>query len=151
MSRFVRPETALLTLANGDTLVVKVRLNTGETRALRAAILSGGEQSHADRAAFPVVLAYLLDWSITDDGRPVVIRDQPPDAVRAVLDALEYESFMEIANAIGDHVQRETTRREDEKKTPITAPGSSATSPSPSAAVGATSGSPSLTPMSITS
>jgi len=140
MSRFVRPETALLTLTNGDTLVVKVRLNTGETRALRAAILAGVERSNADRAAFPVVLAYLLDWSITDDGRPVVIREQPADAVRAILDALDYDSFIEIANAIGDHVQRETDRRAEEKKTPTTATGSSGTSPSPSVAVGATSG-----------
>jgi len=143
MSRFVKPDTALLTLANGDTLVVKVRLNTGETRALRAAILAGTEQSHADRAAFPVVLAYLLDWTITDDGRPVVIREQPADVVRAVLDALDYDDFIEIANAIGDHVQRETVRRAEEKKTPTGATVSSATSASPSVAAGVTSGSPS--------
>jgi len=129
MNRFVRPETALLTLANGDTLVVKVRLNTGETRAMRAAILAGEDtgQSRADRAAYAVVLAYLLDWTITDDGRPVVIRDQPVAAVRAVLDALDYDSFIDIANAIGDHVHRETERRAEEKKTTASAPTSSAT------------------------
>ena len=44
-------------------------------------------------------MAYLLDWTITNDGRPVVIRDQPADVVRAVLDALDYDSFMEIAIA----------------------------------------------------
>jgi hypothetical protein len=151
MSRFVRPETALLTLDNGDTLVVKVRLNTGETRALRAAILAGSEASAADRAAFPVVLAYLLDWSITDDGRPVVIREQPADTVRAILDSLDYDSFIDIANAIGAHVQRQTQLRAEEKKTQTTATGSSATSPSPFAAAGAMNGSPSSTPMSTTS
>ena len=142
MNRFVRPDTAILALGNGDTLIVKHRLNTGETRAMRAAILGDGAApaNRADRAAYAVVVAYLLDWTLTDAGRPVVIRDQPPDVVRAALDALDYDSFLEIATAIGDHVQREQARRAEEKKTQATANGSSATSPSPFVAVGATNG-----------
>ena len=141
MNRFVRPETAVLTLTNGDTLIVRQRLNTGETRAMRAAIMNGDEQaSRADRAAFAVVVAYLLDWTLTDDGRPVVIRDAPADKVRGALDALDYESFMEIATAIGTHVEQQKARRDEEKKTLSTAPASSAISPSPFDAVGATNG-----------
>jgi hypothetical protein len=141
MNRFVRPDTAIVTLANGDTLIVKCRLNTGETRALRAAILNGdATQTQADRAAYAVVLAYLLDWTINDNGRPVVIRDQPADVVRAVLDSLDYDSFVEIANAIHDHVQRQTAARAEEKKTATIGTPSSPISPLPSVAVGATNG-----------
>ena len=141
MNRFVRPDTAIVTLANGDTLIVKVRLNTGETRALRAAILNGDPtQTQADRAAYAVVLAYLLDWTISDNGRPVVIRDLPADGLRAVLDSLDYESFTEIAVAIHDHVQRQKELRDEEKKTANSATPSSPISPSPSVAVGATNG-----------
>jgi len=141
MNRFIKGDTAVLTLENGDTLIVKQRLNTGETRAMRAAILDGdGAASRADRAAYAVVVAYLLDWTLTDDGRPVVIRDQPADVVRSVLDALDYDSFIELATAIGDHVARETARRADEKKAPATGTESPATWPSPFVAAGATNG-----------
>jgi len=141
MNRFVKPETAILQLENGDTLVVKVRLNTGETRAMRADILGADDnQSRADRSAFAVVVAYLLDWTINDDGRPVVIRDQPPDVVRAALNALDYDSFIEIANAIGDHVKRLKDAREEEKKTRNSVTESPATLQSPSVAVGVTNG-----------
>jgi len=141
MNRFVRPDSAIVTLSNGDTLVVKCRLNTGETRALRAAILNGDQaQTQADRAAYAVVVAYLLDWTISDNGRPVVIRDQSADVVRAVLDSLDYDSFVEIANAIHEHVQRQKEIRDDEKKTENSATPSSPTLPSPFVAVGDTNG-----------
>jgi len=141
MNRFVRPDTAIVTLANGDTLVVKKRLNTGETRALRAAILNGdATQSQADRAAYAVVVAYLLDWTISDNGRPVVIRDQAADVVRSVLDSLDYDSFVEIANAIHEHVEQQKAARDAEKKTANTATESPQISPLPSVAVGVTNG-----------
>lgn len=141
MSRFIRPDTDVLTLANGDTLIVKRRLNTGETHAMNGAILNGDAQlSQADRAAIAVVLAYLVDWTITDAGRPVVIRDQPAASVRATVDALDYDSFIDIANAIGDHVRAQKARRAEEKKTLTGAPESPAIWPSPSVAVGATNG-----------
>jgi hypothetical protein len=140
MNRFVRPDSTILTLENGDTIIVKVRLNTGETREMRGAILNPDEQSHADRTAYAVVVAYLLDWTLTDSGRPVVIRDQPVSVVRAALNALDYDSFIEIANAIGDHVHRQNALRDEEKKSLNTAPSSSETLPSPFAAAGVTNG-----------
>jgi len=65
-----------------------------------------------------MVLAYLVDWTFTDfDGRPLVIRDQPPATVRALLDVIDADSYMEVQRAIQGH---DTTIRAliaDEKKT----------------------------------
>jgi hypothetical protein len=142
MNRFVRPETAVLTLANGDTLVVKQRLNTGEWRRMTDTIRQAGDERGATVLQYQtgLVLAYLVDWSLTDDGRPVVIRDQPIDTVRASLDALDYESFREIADAIQVHTRRQDEARAAEKKTPNTANESPAILPSPFVAVGVTNG-----------
>ena len=146
MNRFVRPETVVLALAGGETLVVKRRLNTGEERALAAAMMraptNGDDRPRVDplKVGVETVLAYLLDWTLTDDGRPVPIREQPPENVRALLDALDYESFREIRAAIERHVTREAEARAEEKKSQATGSASSATSPSPSVAAGATNG-----------
>lgn len=54
--------------------------------------------------ALAMVVAYLLDWTFTDfDGRPLVIRDQPPAVVRAALDAIDAESYLEVQRAIQEH------------------------------------------------
>lgn len=142
MSRFVRPETDVLTLANGDTLIVKRRLNTGETRDMRGAILNDTAHTlKSDRAAFAVTTAYLLDWTLTDDdGRPVVIRDQPADVIRGALEQLDYDSFIEIATAIGEHAKRQTDLRAEEKKTRNSVIESDPTLRSPFGVVGATNG-----------
>jgi hypothetical protein len=148
MNRFIHPETAILTLANGDTLVVKQRLNTGERRKMFASMYresaNGDGRDRVDplKTGVSTVLAYLLDWSLTDDGRPVPIRDQGEDVVRGALDALDYESFTEILRAIEAHEIRQDEARALEKKSPAGASGSSPTSPSPSGVAGATSGSP---------
>jgi len=146
MSRFVQPETAVLTLGNGDTLIVKHRLNTGETRrmfaAMRRDIVTGEEREIVTKGNHDAatVAAYLLDWSLTDNGRPVVIRDQPPDVVRAAVEQLDYESYTEIAAAITAHVARQDAARAEEKKTQNTGTGSPPISPLPPVLVGVTNG-----------
>lgn len=144
MSRFVHPETCILSLADGATLVVKRRLNTGERRRMSAAMSSanGDGTPRFDRSKYPseLVVAYLLDWSLTDDGRPVPIRDQPEDVVRAALDQLDYDDFTEIFQAIEAHITQQTAAREAEKKTRSFETGSPMTSPSPPAMGGGTNG-----------
>lgn len=148
-SRFVTPDTDVLTLANGDTLVVKRRLNTGELRR-RFLAMYDQERTNGDgrprtdpiKTGICTIVAYLLDWSVTNHGRPVVIRDQSPDAVTAALEQLEYDDYREILTAIEAHERRQDELRAAEKKTQDTGNESPATLPSPFAVVGATNGSP---------
>lgn len=148
MGRFVRPEILTVPISQGDTLVVKKRLNAGERRAMFAAMsdatasaASGALRLNHLQVGMATILAYLLDWSLRDDdGRPVVIRDQPRQVVEAALDALDPESFGEILKAIEDHEKAMTLEREAEKNARDGETGLPATSPSLVAVAGATSG-----------
>jgi hypothetical protein len=117
-SRVRRPETQVIPISGGDTLTVKKFLTAGEFRELirastkpvridAAMVASGKDLSfELDPTESPlaIVMAYLLDWTFTDfDGRPVVIRDQSPAVVRAALDAIDADSYMEVQQAIQEH------------------------------------------------
>ena len=145
-SRFVRPDTATLTLKNGDTLTVKRRLNSGEKRAMFARLYLAGADGRMRANPLSVgiatVEAYLIDWSLRDDDdRPVVIRDQGPDDLRATLDALDPESFAEIRDAVDAHIAKMDAERTAEKNGPGGANESPAISPSPSVSAGVSNGS----------
>lgn len=142
-SRFTTGETDVLTISQGDTLVVRRTLSAGEKRKMNGRLYMAGATPTSLRVNplqmdLAMCTAYLLDWSLRDaEGRPVVIRDLPIEELEQVLDNLTPDTFDEIAKAIETHVQAQR-----EKKTiPTGAPPSSATSSSPSAAAGATSGS----------
>jgi hypothetical protein len=117
-SRVRRPEIDTIAISGGDTLTVKRFLTAGEFRAIirsstkpiRLDALSAASgrdisfELDPTENAIATILAYLLDWSFTDwDGRPVVIKDQPASVVRAALDAIDAESYMEVQRAIQDH------------------------------------------------
>ena len=155
MSRFVKPESKTLKISQGDTITVKRRLNSGEQRAAfaRMAVAGLDGEMHVNRMEVGVslMLAYLLDWSLTDDaGEPVVIRDEPPDVVLAVLNSLDPESFSEIKDAIELHDAAVREERERVRSFPDGASESKAISPSPAPADGDTSGSMSSIQMSTT-
>lgn len=146
MSRFVRPETAILKISNGDTLTVKRRLSSGEQRAAYARMYAAGADGRLKvnpaQYALGLITAYLLDWSLMDDdGRLVVIRDQSIEGVTAALDALDAESFAEIKDAIDVHETAMTAEREQEKKRQAGANGSLPPLPLLADAIGVTSGS----------
>jgi hypothetical protein len=120
MSRFVTPDTQTLQLSQGDTLVVKKRLNAGERRQMFSAMYretaAGALKVNPIKTGLSTILGFLLDWSFRDDaGKPVVIRDQPPEVVTAALDALEPESFEEVLRAIEAHEAAMTAEREQAK------------------------------------
>lgn len=121
-SRVRRPDTDTIAISGGDTLTVKRYLTAGEFRqllrsAMRPVKIDAAMMAHAGNGGgdlafevdptevgFATVLAYLLDWTFTDyDGRPVVIRDQPPAVVRAALDAIDADSYAEVQAAIQVH------------------------------------------------
>jgi hypothetical protein len=117
-SRVRRPELDVLPISQGDTITVKRFLTAGEFRELiRAATkpvrLDAASAASGKDLAFEIdptesgvatVLAYLVDWTFTDfNGRPLVIRDQPASVVRAMLDLIDADSYMEVQRAIQEH------------------------------------------------
>ena len=134
MSRFVRPETVVLTISQGDTLTVKKRLNHGEQQAaftrMYLAGVDGQMRTNPLEVGLHTVAAYLLDWSLKDDqGQQVVIRDQPLSALLTALNNLAPEDFVEIRDAIYAHqAEQEQERaaekngRDGERAEPVTLP-----------------------------
>ena len=134
MSRFVQPDTVTLPISNGDTLVVKQRLNEGERRAAFARLyqhVNGtGYHVNPQMMGIATVLAYLVDWSLRDDaGRPVTIAGTSEEDRQAVLDSLDPADFAEIRDAIDAHIEATAAARDAQKKTGGT-PAPVATSPS---------------------
>jgi hypothetical protein len=148
--RFVRPETVVLTLSGGDTLIVKRRLTAGEQRAqlgrAYTTTTTGLSQLNFMETGIALITAYLIDWTTSDpDAALVPIRGLSVDEVMAVLNNLDPASFTEIKEAIEAHVAAQDAARAAEKKTPAGATPAPSTSRSPSVADGASSGSEILT------
>jgi hypothetical protein len=149
MSRFVRPDTKVLKISQGDTLTVKRRLNHGEQSAAFARMylagVDGQMRVNPMEVGLQTIVAYLVDWSLTDDnGKLVIIRDQPVETVVAALHALSPEDFAEIRAAIDAHEAAMQAERSEEKKLQASPPVGAAISPSPSAPVNPSSGSETL-------
>lgn len=108
MSRFVRPETVTLPLSGGDTITVRKRLTNGERRAMFARMYKAGVtplQVDTLQTGLAVVVSYLLDWTLTDDGGARVrIDGLTPDELAFIVDGLDWDSFVEIKDAIEAHV-----------------------------------------------
>jgi len=143
-SAVVAPKTVRLELGEGEWVIVKERLNMGEWRAMYERLPSLPDGSRSTEG-FPIrwafTLAYLVDWSLTDlDGHPLVIRDRAPAEVAAILDAIDPDVFLDLANAIELHRIRVAQARADQKKILAGAPSSPPISPSPAVADGGTSG-----------
>lgn len=137
-SRVVRPETERLTISDGDWLLVKKRLNHGEsTEAFARRYLTAADGTTAINllsVGTARMLAYLLDWSLIDlEGKQIVIRDQPVHVVASALNALDEDSVNEIDLAIAAHERAMDAERAAQKKILTGAPASSETSPSPDA------------------
>ena len=128
-SRVVVPGTKRLELSQGEYLIVKAQLNAGETLDLfeRAApdvditAPDARQRLSPSRVALGLVVAYLLDWDLTDlDGAPLVIAGATADEKTAALRGLDFDSLVEIINVITAHDA--ATRQE--KKRRGRAPGS---------------------------
>jgi hypothetical protein len=145
-SWFVRPETKTLALSDGQTLVVRKRLSSGEQRSAYAKMFVTGVDGklHVNplQTGTAIITAFLLDWSLRDDnGEHVNIRGIATDELTALLDKLDPEHFAEIKEAIEAHEIAMNAERAQEKKVPLGAPNGLATSPLLSGVDGASSGS----------
>jgi len=140
MSRFVTPAEVRLPLSAGDYLIVKSRLNAGETLEMYARMRGADEKVDPLKFGHAIIQAYLLDWSITDDaGRVVSVRDQPPEVVAGALTNLEYPDYQEILEAIQAHEAAIAAARQEKKQT-TGEPSPGASSRWPAAVTGASSG-----------
>ena len=121
MGKFVRPETVTLTLADGDRLTVRKRLSAGQQRARLSTCYVTGPDGMARPDVFAMgratILAFLVDWTLTDEGAAVPIRGLSIDELGLVIDDLEGPEFADVREAIEGHERRENEARELEKKT----------------------------------
>ncbi len=148
-SRFVRPDTTVLKISDGDTLTVKRRLTSGEQRACYARMYLAGVDGQLRvnpmETGLALVTAYLVDWSLTDDADTrVEIRGASIDELTSILNNLDHESFVEIKQAIEAHEVAMVVERTEEKKRMAGATNGLAISPSRSGPDGASNTSETL-------
>jgi hypothetical protein len=114
ISRLVAPGTHRLTLSNGDYLIVKKKLNAGETMDLftRAApdldvtapVALTLAKMPPTKVGMAIVTAYLLDWNLVDlEGAVIPIRGAADADKEAALRLLDFDSLIEVMNAITAH------------------------------------------------
>ena len=133
-SWFVKPETVVLQLPEGQWVEVKKRLTVGESRKVMASLVSeirtdGRVTPNFEMAGKAEVLAYLVDWSLRDeDGKPV--RIDTDGRKSAAIDNLAQEHFDVIAEAIQAHIKAMSEEREAEKNAQSTSNASEAISTS---------------------
>lgn len=124
-SRVVRPESTTLQISNGDWLLVKKRLNAGDSRGQFARLIHNvapGEMPTLDtvNVGLTRILAYLLEWSLVDPQGNVLplrnaIGELSPETMTASLNVIDPESFGEISKAIEAHEEAMQAEREQEK------------------------------------
>jgi hypothetical protein len=120
-SRFVAPQTVILTLANGDTLVVRRRLNIGEQRESYRVCSELVEQDDGTvkripdphRIGLAKVAAFLVDWNLAVDDAPIRGLDLAQRV--ALVDNLDPDDFYEIKEAIDAHEAAIVAERVAEK------------------------------------
>jgi hypothetical protein len=121
------PEDALISLSDGDWILVKKWLTAGENNKVFARMVKTMKTGEPDKdgKAKPDVeydieqmgglsqaVAYLLDWSAKDpEGKPMVIRDKSPRDVEEMLLMLPADAYKEITEAIDAHVKRMEAER----------------------------------------
>jgi hypothetical protein len=138
--RVVRPQEIQLSLSDGDWIRVKKRLTAGEAREQFARIVKdapGGERPTlaSMQVGISRILAYLLDWSLTDEkGMVLPLRngrgELAVDVMTASLNSIDPDSFSEILSAVEAHEEAMEKEREVEKNSQATASNSSAISTS---------------------
>jgi hypothetical protein len=133
MQWFVQPEAVQVDIAGGQWLLLKKRLTVGEERKSMASLVTeiradGRMTPNFENVGKSDVLAYLVDWSLTQGGKRV---DIDTDAKKAsAIDNLSPEAFAVISEAVSAHVKAMDAERDAEKNARAGENASSATSAS---------------------
>src|SRR5262252_8082329 len=111
-SWFVTPETVQVPLPEGQWIELKKRLTAGEARKAMASLVSevrtdGRMTPNLEMVGKAELLAYLVDWSLTDaQGKRVPI--DTAGKKLAAIDNLDEDRYTVIADAVGEHVKAMT-------------------------------------------
>lgn len=119
MFRFVPPETRRLSVGDeGDWILVKKRLNAGESRKLFTGVIkslpmNAPPELDPEKVGLQKLLVYLIDWSGSDHAP---IRGRSPEEVSEALLGLAPDDFQAIVAAIDVHEMEMELEAEEEKK-----------------------------------
>lgn len=138
-SRIQRPETLTIPISNGDSITVRKRLNVGEERERLRLFTDQNGVPIPFEHGIATVVCYLLDWTLTENGQKLEIADKPKADIKAIIDALDLETFKEIREAVEAHVDSMDKEREQAKASPFTDKSELATSGSPKPLAGPSS------------
>jgi hypothetical protein len=123
-SFYRKPEEVRLDLGDGEWLLVRKYLTAGEERRTHKRVMkanpeSGRFEADLEQLGIAEIIAYLIDWSITDvDDKPIRILDAPYDFVYAALGNMDSEGYKRIVEALKLHVGAMALARDQEKKVP---------------------------------
>jgi hypothetical protein len=135
VSDVVVPRTTVLPLLGGRSITVREELNHGQHTAMQARKYRETEQGelrlNAHTVSDAIVIAYLVDWTLTDQrGKPIAIMGLPPNELQDVLNNLRQPVAEEVKRAIQAHDAAANATAEALKKTESTDAPSPSTSPS---------------------
>ena len=128
VSFLVPPGEARLALSTGHTLIVKKKLNAGETFDLFERGAPGLDVTEPDAIrkippatlGMALVSAYLLDWDLTDlDGAIIPMRGLSVEDKEATVRLLEFETAIDLITAITAHDA--ATRQEKKRRSSVSA------------------------------
>jgi hypothetical protein len=141
MDDFDDPESVRLPLSGGKYADITKRLTHGESEAMYERMWPAGGFSRRD-ARTAKLLAYVIGWNLTKQGVPVPMNLTLGEQVRLdTIRAMNQDRAIELFDKIEAHEDAMTAERDAQKKILAGAPPAGATSPSPSGAAGASSGS----------
>ena len=135
----VIPREVTLPLANGRTVTVWAELNHGQYIAMLARMFTEATNGEMRRDVIKTtdatVIAYLLDWTLTDpQGERIPVRGQAPAAVQDALNNLRQSVAQDVKRVIEAHHAAVEAAGDELKKTASTDGSSVTPSPSVSAA-----------------
>jgi hypothetical protein len=137
--RFVPGDVVRLPLSGGEWIDVKKELNAGEARRIFSALVKemlAGKPTKLDpeKVGLTKVVEYVVGWSLLNaDGRPEPVSE-------SAIDGLDVDTYNDIVNAVDAHDAACEAVRVARKNGQGGEMASAATSPSPGAAAGASSG-----------
>lgn len=118
----VVPRTVILPLAYGWTVTVRDELTHGETTDMNVRMFRASEegkyQHDLARIGDAVVIAYLVDWTLTDaQGQLIEVRGLKADDLQDAFRNLRQFAAAEVKRAIEAHHARSEAAIADLKKT----------------------------------
>lgn len=140
MEDFVTPEPVRIPLRGGQWVDIAKCLNHGETEDMFERMSPHGIMASRRWVRTAKILAYVLGWSLTRDGKPVPMGptggELPEETRIDTVRALHPDRAIEIYDAIEVHEAAQAKALAEQKKILSGAPAAAAILPSPSAAAG---------------